>query len=177
MEPQGKSSHRQRNMVSPSGYICIHRFFFFLQTREELRVCLENELRQFSSDKDLSGNILLAWNYEEFEVNYQCLADEIKIGDYYIRLILEKDDWPQNLVRDPVELFNALYRRVLCRQRVNDDTLTVTSLQALAKVYKRYHGEIGPFSDMTYILQLLDRVRIFAALPAPINSSNNLIFP
>lgn len=57
-----------------------------------------------------------------------------------------------------VELFNALYRRVLCRQRVNDDQLTVTSLQALAKVYKRYHAEIGQFSDMSYILQLLDRV-------------------
>lgn len=57
-----------------------------------------------------------------------------------------------------VELFNALYRRVLCRQRVNDDQLTVTSLQALAKVYKRYHDEIGQFSDMSYILQLLDRV-------------------
>lgn len=57
-----------------------------------------------------------------------------------------------------VELFNALYRRVLCRQRVNDDQLTVTSLQALAKVYKRYHAEIGQFSDMNYILQLLDRV-------------------
>lgn len=57
-----------------------------------------------------------------------------------------------------VELFNALYRRVLCRQRVNDDQLTVTSLQALAKVYKRYHSEIGQFSDMSYILQLLDRV-------------------
>lgn len=71
------------------------------QTREELRINLENELRQFQSDKDLSGNILLAWNFEEFEVNYQCLADEIKIGDYYIRLILEKDDWPQHLVKNP----------------------------------------------------------------------------
>lgn len=71
------------------------------KTREELRTCLENELRQFTNDKDLSGDILLAWNYEEFEVQYQCLADEIKIGDYYIRLILEKDDWPQNLVKDP----------------------------------------------------------------------------
>lgn len=51
-----------------------------------------------------------------------------------------------------------MYRRVLCRQRVNDDQLTVTSLQALAKVYKRYHKEIGQFSDMSYILQLSDRV-------------------
>lgn len=57
-----------------------------------------------------------------------------------------------------VELFNALYRRVLCRQRVNDDQLTVTSLQALAKVYRRYHSEIGEFGDMSYILQLSDRV-------------------
>lgn len=71
------------------------------KTREELRSSLENELRQFSSDKELSGNTLVAWNYEEFEVQYNCLADEIKIGDYYIMLILEKDDWPQNLVKDP----------------------------------------------------------------------------
>lgn len=72
-----------------------------LKTREELRISLENELRQFQSDKELSGNTLVAWNYEEFEVQYPCLADEIKIGDYYIRLILEQDDWPQNLVKDP----------------------------------------------------------------------------
>lgn len=58
-----------------------------------------------------------------------------------------------------IELFNALYRRVLCRNRLNDDQLTVTSLQALAKVYKRYYEEIGYFSDMPYILQMLDRVR------------------
>lgn len=71
------------------------------KTREELRSSLENELRQFSTDKDVSGNTMVAWNYEEFEVQYNCLADEIKIGDYYIMLILEKDDWPQNLVKDP----------------------------------------------------------------------------
>lgn len=71
------------------------------KTREELRSALDNELRQFVSDKDLSGNILVAWNYEEFEVQYNCLADEIKIGDYYIRLLLERDDWPHNLVKDP----------------------------------------------------------------------------
>lgn len=52
-----------------------------------------------------------------------------------------------------------MYRRVLCRQRVNDDQMTVFSLQALAKVYRRYHKEIGKFSDMSYILQLSDRVR------------------
>ncbi|XP_053672781.1 dnaJ homolog subfamily C member 13 [Anopheles nili] len=145
------------------------------KTREELRSALENELRQFTADKDLAGSMLVAWNYEEFEVQYQCLADEIKIGDYYIRLLLERDDWPQNLVKNPIELFNALYRRVLCRNRLNDDQLTVTSLQALAKVYKRYYEEIGYFSDMPYILQMLDRCLSPALRDALIILIKNLV--
>uniref|UniRef100_A0A182RN06 J domain-containing protein n=1 Tax=Anopheles funestus TaxID=62324 RepID=A0A182RN06_ANOFN len=145
------------------------------KTREELRSALENELRQFTADKDLAGSMLVAWNYDEFEVQYQCLADEIKIGDYYIRLLLERDDWPQNLVKNPIELFNALYRRVLCRNRLNDDQLTVTSLQALAKVYKRYYEEIGYFSDMPYILQMLDRCLSPALRDALIILIKNLV--
>lgn len=127
------------------------------KTREELRAALENELRQFQSDKDLSGNLLVAWNFEEFEVKYNCLADEIKIGDFYIRLLLENEDWPHNLIKNPTELFNAIYRKVLARNRVNDDQMTVTALQALAKVYQKYHEEIGYFSDITYILLMLDK--------------------
>lgn len=71
------------------------------KTREELRIALENELRQFTTDRELAGNNFVAWNYEEFEVQYPSLANEIKIGDYYIRLLLERDDWPQSLVKDP----------------------------------------------------------------------------
>ncbi|XP_058835825.1 dnaJ homolog subfamily C member 13 isoform X1 [Topomyia yanbarensis] len=146
-----------------------------LKTREELRAALENEIRQFNADKDLAGSMLVAWNYEEFEVHYQCLADEIKIGDYYIRLLLERDDWPQNLVKNPIELFNALYRRVLCRNRLNDDQLTVTSLQALAKVYKRYYEKIEYFSDITYILQMLDRCLSPALRDALVGLIKNLV--
>ncbi|KAL5285788.1 DNAJC13 family protein [Megaselia abdita] len=146
------------------------------KTREELKISLENELRQFMNDRELAANLVVAWNYEEFEVQYHCLADEIKIGDYYIRLILENDNWPQNLVKDPIELFNALYRKVLCRNRVNDDQLTVTSLQALAKVYKRYHKEIGRFGDMAYIMQLIDRCLSPALRDALINFITTLVY-
>lgn len=127
------------------------------KTREELRAALENELRQFQADKDLSGNLLVAWNFEEFEVKYNCLADEIKIGDFYIRLLLENDDWPHNLIKNPTELFNAIYRKVLARNRANDDQMTVVALQALSKVYLKYHEEIGYFSDISYILLMLDK--------------------
>lgn len=71
------------------------------KTREELRIALENEIRQFQSDKELAGQLLVAWNYDEFEVQYHSLGDEIKIGDYYIRILLERDDWPSNLVKNP----------------------------------------------------------------------------
>ena len=60
------------------------------QTREELREALENEIRSFTVDKDLFGNAELSWNHIEFEVQYECLSEEIKIGDYYLRLLLEE---------------------------------------------------------------------------------------
>ena len=63
-----------------------------LQTREELRNALEEEIRAFNVDRDLSSAYIISWNHQEFEVQYQCLFEEIKIGDYYLRLLLEEDD-------------------------------------------------------------------------------------
>ena len=61
------------------------------KTREELREALEAEVRSFNIDKDLGGTFEIAWNHQEFEVRYECLSDEIKIGDYYLRLLLEQE--------------------------------------------------------------------------------------
>ncbi len=57
--------------------------------REELREAIESETRAFTNDKDLGQGYIIAWNYIEFEVQYNCLSDEIKIGEYYLRLLLE----------------------------------------------------------------------------------------
>ena len=51
-----------------------------MQTREELRNALEDEMRAFNVDKDLSNNYVISWNHQEFEVPYHCLSEEIKIG-------------------------------------------------------------------------------------------------
>ena len=37
-------------------------------------------MRLFTADKDVIGKVPIAWNYAEFEVSYNSLADEIKIG-------------------------------------------------------------------------------------------------
>ena len=52
----------------------------FCQTREELRNALEDEMRGFNVDRDLSTSCTVAWNHQEFEVQYHCLSDEIRIG-------------------------------------------------------------------------------------------------
>ncbi|XP_012268108.2 dnaJ homolog subfamily C member 13 isoform X2 [Athalia rosae] len=123
------------------------------KTREELRTALENEIRAFSSDKDLSGGTLIAWNHREFEVQYQSLSDEVKIGDYYLRLLLEKDS-PDSPIRKSYEFFNDLYHRFLLTTKIEMKCLC---LQAMTIVYGRYYEDIGPFSDTKYIVGMLER--------------------
>lgn len=62
------------------------------QTREELKDALEKEMRDFTLDRELSRSAVISWNHTEFEVHYNSLAEEIKIGDYYLRLLLEEDE-------------------------------------------------------------------------------------
>ncbi|GJQ87934.1 putative dnaJ homolog subfamily C member [Trypoxylus dichotomus] len=124
------------------------------KTREELRSALENEIRTFTSDRDLAGSALVAWNHQEFEVNYQCLADEVKIGDYYLRLLLEMDDNDDSPIRRSYEFFNDLYHRFLLTTKVE---MKCMCLQAMSIVYGRYYEDIGPFSDTKYIVGILER--------------------
>ncbi|KAK7873572.1 hypothetical protein R5R35_009276 [Gryllus longicercus] len=124
------------------------------KTREELRDALENEIRAFNSDRDLSGNALVAWNHHEFEVHYICLADEVRIGEYYLRLLLEKEDNPDSPIRRSYEFFNDLYHRFLLTTK---SEMKCMCLQAMTIVYGRHYEDIGPFSDTKYIIGMLDR--------------------
>ncbi|TRY98042.1 hypothetical protein DNTS_004430 [Danionella cerebrum] len=134
-----------------------------LRTREELREALEAELRCFSLDRELGNTALISWNHQEFEVKYECLSEEIKIGDYYLRLLLEEDE-SQNQNSGPgpeagaiqrsFEFFTELYHRFLLTPRV---PMKCVCLQALAVVYGRCHLEIGAFSDTKHIVSMLDR--------------------
>ncbi|KAJ8925386.1 hypothetical protein NQ315_009217 [Exocentrus adspersus] len=125
------------------------------KTREELRSALDTEVRNFSSDRELAGSALVAWNHQEFELNYVCLADEVKIGDYYLRLLLELDDHNDDSpIRRSYEFFNDLYHRFLLTNKVE---MKCMCLQAMSIVYGRYYEDIGPFSDTKYIVGMLER--------------------
>ncbi|XP_043196340.1 dnaJ homolog subfamily C member 13-like isoform X3 [Amphibalanus amphitrite] len=127
------------------------------KTREELREALENEMRNFSTDRDLGGSVDISWNHTEFEVQYHCLQDEIQIGDYYLRLLLEQDEARQlddSPIRKSFEFFSDLYHRFLLTPKV---AMKCMCLQAMAIVYGRHHEDIGHFSDTKYIVSMLER--------------------
>ncbi|XP_028165155.1 dnaJ homolog subfamily C member 13-like [Ostrinia furnacalis] len=123
-------------------------------TREELRNALESELRAFMSDRESAGGALTSWNHTEMEVHYQCLQNEVKIGDYYLRILLEQRDSDDSPIRKSYEFFNDLYHRFLSTPKVE---MKCMCLQAMSIVYGRYYEDIGPFADTKYIVQMLDR--------------------
>ncbi|XP_047738471.1 dnaJ homolog subfamily C member 13-like, partial [Hyalella azteca] len=126
-------------------------------TREELRVALEKELREFAEGRDLPGEGAVSWNYQEFEVEYASLNEEIRIGDYYLRILLEQDSAMQaqdSPIRKSSEFFNDLYHRFLLTPAV---PMKCLCLQAMALVYGLHHDDIGPFNDTKYIVTMLAR--------------------
>ncbi|XP_026537495.1 dnaJ homolog subfamily C member 13 isoform X2 [Notechis scutatus] len=125
------------------------------KTREELRDSLETEMRAFQIDRELGSTNVISWNHHEFEVKYECLSEEIKIGDYYLRLLLEEDESEESeAIKKSSEFFNELYHRFLLTPKINMKCLC---LQALAIVYGRCYEEIGPFGDTRYIVGMLER--------------------
>ncbi|XP_077081132.1 dnaJ homolog subfamily C member 13 isoform X1 [Siphateles boraxobius] len=155
---------RQRIKIESNWELFYYRFqqdharsnlIWNLKTREELRDALEGEMRCFSVDRELGSASIIAWNHQEFEVKYECLSDEIRIGDYYLRLLLEEDESDESgAIKRSYEFFNELYHRFLLTPKVGMKCLC---LQALAIVYSKCSEEIGPFADTKYIVGMLDR--------------------
>ncbi|XP_041984743.1 dnaJ homolog subfamily C member 13 isoform X2 [Aricia agestis] len=123
-------------------------------TREELRTALESELRAFTADREAAGAALTSWNHAELELHYRCLQDEVRVGDYYLRILLEQRDNVDSPIRKSYEFFNDLYHRFLSTPKVE---MKCMCLQAMSIVYGRYYDDIGPFADTKYIVQMLDR--------------------
>lgn len=114
---------------------------------------LENELRAFHADKELRGEHVISWNHTEFELRYETLAEEVKIGDHYLRLLLE-DDPKSTKIHNAPEFFNDLYHRFLL---TTVPAMKAMCLQALAVVYGQCFEDIGGFNDTEYIVTMLNR--------------------
>ena len=57
-------------------------------SRRELLSAIEAELGQLRAAEKELGPDRVAWNDDEFAIEYPSLAAEIKVGAYYLRLVL-----------------------------------------------------------------------------------------
>ena len=119
-------------------------------TRQELKESLDREIAAFQREQSLLQGKYVTWNHAEFTVNYESLRREVCVGGYYLQLLL--DDRRVPAVRDPVGLYDLLYRRLLVER---DCELQALCIQAVTTVYTCYKDTIGPFKDVEYIIMLL----------------------
>lgn len=126
------------------------------KTREELKDALEAELRAFCQDREMCRGLAVSWNHWEFEVTYPSLSEEIRVGDYFLRLLLEEENSVSgeaaSYIRRSSEFFNDLYHRFLLATKVE---MRCQCLQAMTLVYGRHHEEIGPFNDTRFVIAKL----------------------
>lgn len=48
--------------------------------------------KEFEREQQLRGLHRVAWNYQQFQVHYESLRDELQVGPIYVRYFLEAGD-------------------------------------------------------------------------------------
>uniref|UniRef100_A0A158R602 J domain-containing protein n=1 Tax=Syphacia muris TaxID=451379 RepID=A0A158R602_9BILA len=125
------------------------------KTREEFRRSVEDEIRLLDQEKELSlCDVPISWNHTEFQTVYPSLSDEVKIGDYYLRLLLQENESTATTIHNPNEFFNNVYHRFLLSAK---SEMRCLCLKALAVTYGRHFEEIGGFADSKYIVSMLGK--------------------
>ncbi|KIH65507.1 DnaJ domain protein [Ancylostoma duodenale] len=123
------------------------------KTREEFRLSIEGELRALQNEKEQApADMPISWNHTEFQTRYPSLQDEVKIGDYYLRLLLQEADETATPIHNPTEFFNNVYHRFLLSARSD---MRCLCLRAMAVTYGRHHMTIGPFEDSRHFVSML----------------------
>jgi hypothetical protein len=92
------------------------------QTRRELRIALESEIQYIRREAEARGIDNIAWNHQQFSVEYPSLENEVKVGGtrgVYMRLWLQAGDSFIRTWDEPVRLFEQLFRRFLCESDRN----------------------------------------------------------
>ena len=119
-------------------------------TRTELKDATEGEIQAFQMGLEFRKDRNVCWNYQEFEVQYPSLANELRIGNHYPRLLFESQN---PVVARPKEFFNDMYHRFLL---VQDFNMKNQCLHGMSLLYKHYAEEIGVFNDIEYMVKMLE---------------------
>ena len=105
-------------------------------TRGELVAALKSQLEIFAQ-AEVAGNRQITWNFSEFEVKYSSLADKIRVGRFYIELLLV-DDAHVAAFDGVVRLLGGLFLRLLTS---SIETERSVCLRVMTKLYRTSNQE------------------------------------
>ncbi|CDW60561.1 hypothetical protein TTRE_0000894901 [Trichuris trichiura] len=139
-------------------------------TRQDLKVALENELQAFERSRETEEGQLVCWNYWDFEVHgdilliyialvlaqvfYQSLEKEICVDNHYLRLFVgeqSSSDVAKSLT-NPKQFFYDVYHRYLSS---TSNHVRCLCLRALSVTYEEHFVQIGAFSGIRDLVSLL----------------------
>jgi len=146
------------------------------QTRLELRSALESEIKDIEREQKLLGSQKIAWNYQQFTVQYQSLREEIQVGPIYIRYFLEAGETFLKQLENPnpVILFEKLFRRVLVNIETHPE-LSILCTRCLTRLYVVCKDRIpGGFDDMLIIVRMLEQTNNMELFQSLLDLISNL---
>uniref|UniRef100_A0A0K2TL60 J domain-containing protein n=1 Tax=Lepeophtheirus salmonis TaxID=72036 RepID=A0A0K2TL60_LEPSM len=126
------------------------------QTRLELNRALTLESDRLKRLKESMQDKLISWNYQEFEVIFSPVQNEVQAGGYYLRQLLEEKKID---IYDPLNFFNDVYHQFLLSF---DLEIRGICLQTMTRLYNSYYEEIGIFKDIKHIIEKLQKTFDFS---------------
>jgi hypothetical protein len=128
------------------------------QTRRELRIGLESEIQFLQRETEARGMHQIAWNHQQFGIDYPSLQNELRVGSVYMRLWLQAGDGFIKTWEEPLRLFELLFRRFLCEMDRNPK-VTVMCIRCLERLYAIHGTTIGAFPDVMILIRSMASTR------------------
>jgi DnaJ family protein C protein 13 len=128
------------------------------QTRRELRIGLESEIQYIHRETEARGMDKIAWNHQQFTIDYPSLDSELRVGSVYMRLWLQAGDGFIKTWDEPLRLFELLFRRFLCELDRNTK-VTVMCIRCLERLYAVHGVQIGAFPDVMILIRSMASTR------------------
>eukprot|EP00934_Nitzschia_sp_Nitz4_P000945 Nitzschia sp. Nitz4//scaffold10_size219509//158366//167608//NITZ4_001449-RA/size219509-augustus-gene-0.252-mRNA-1//1//CDS//3329532983//945//frame0 len=128
------------------------------QTRRELRIGLESEIQYVQRETEARGINQIAWNHQQFGIDYPSLENELRVGSVYMRLWLQAGEGFIKSWDEPLRLFELLFRRFLCEMDRNNK-ITVMCIRSLERLYAIHGSTIGAFPDVMILVRSMASTR------------------
>ncbi|KAI9916848.1 hypothetical protein PsorP6_018131 [Peronosclerospora sorghi] len=117
----------------------------------------------------------VAWNYNEFRVDYECLETEVKVGPYYLANMLDDRGVLMEDVEGAEKFMTLLYYRLLAEDRaisttelqhgdrscsadvscdVDQSDIRLLVLKVMIQLYERHFSELGSLIFLNHFLRV-----------------------